>query len=85
MGHIANGPIYPIEEAPLLVSDAPDLAVSLKPVTNKPFTFTASDLIYQEKYKNLQLVPFFQIHDARYMMYWPYTTKEKLPEIQKAM
>lgn len=85
MGHIANGPIYPIEEAPLLVSDAADLAVSLKPVTNKPFTFTASDLIYQEKYKNLQLVPFFQIHDARYMLYWPFTTKEKLPEIQKAM
>lgn len=85
MGHIANGPIYPIEEAPLLVSDAADLAVSLKSVTNKPFTFTASDLIYQEKYKNLQLVPFFQIHDARYMLYWPFTTKEKLPEIQKAM
>ncbi|MFV8465460.1 beta-L-arabinofuranosidase domain-containing protein [Flavobacterium sp. LB1P62] len=85
MGHIANGPIYPIEDAPLLVSNNTDLATSLKAVANKPFTFSASDLIYQEKYKNLQLVPFFQIHDARYMLYWPYTTKEKLPEIQKAM
>lgn len=85
MGHIANGPIYPIEDAPLLVSNNTDLAVSVKPVKNKPFTFSASDLIYQEKYKNLQLVPFFQIHDARYMLYWPYTTKEKLPEIQRAM
>jgi DUF1680 family protein len=85
MGHIANGPIYPIEDAPLLVSDDTDLAVSLKSVKNKPFTFTASDLIYQEKYKKLQLVPFFQIHDARYMLYWPFTTKEKLPEIQRAM
>ncbi|MEY2869658.1 MAG: hypothetical protein RIR01_2158, partial [Bacteroidota bacterium] len=36
-------------------------------------------------FKNLQLVPFFQIHDARYMLYWPYTTKEKLPELQAAM
>ncbi|MFV8376280.1 beta-L-arabinofuranosidase domain-containing protein [Flavobacterium sp. LB1P71] len=85
MGHIANGPIYPIEDAPLLVSNNSHLATSLKAVANKPFTFSASDLIYQEKYKNLQLVPFFQIHDARYMLYWPYTTKEKLPEIQKAM
>ncbi len=85
MGHIANGSIYPIEDAPLLVSNNTDIAVSLKPVQNKPFTFTASDLIYQEKYKNLQLVPFFQIHDARYMLYWPFTTKEKLPEIQRAM
>ncbi|POY40067.1 glycosyl hydrolase [Flavobacterium alvei] len=85
MGHIASGPIYPIEDAPLLVSNNSDLAASLKSVENKPFTFSASDIIYQEKYKNLQLVPFFQIHDARYMLYWPYTTKEKLPEIQKAM
>ncbi|MBP6182046.1 glycoside hydrolase family 127 protein [Flavobacterium sp.] len=85
MGHIANGQIYPIEDAPLLVSNNTDLATSLKAVSNKPFTFSASDIIYQEKYKNLQLVPFFQIHDARYMLYWPYTTKEKLPEIQKAM
>lgn len=85
MGHIANGPIYPIEDAPLLVSNNTDLAASLTSVANKPFTFSASDLIYQEKYKNLQLVPFFQIHDARYMLYWPFTTQEKLPEIQKAM
>ncbi|TRX01870.1 glycoside hydrolase family 127 protein [Flavobacterium gawalongense] len=85
MGHIANGPIYPIEDAPLLVSNNTDLAASLKAVANKPFTFSASDLIYQEKHKNLLLVPFFQIHDARYMLYWPFTTKEKLPEIQRAM
>lgn len=85
MGHIASGPIYPIEDAPLLVSNNADLATSLKPVENKSFTFSASDIIYQEKYKNLQLVPFFQIHDARYMIYWPYTTQEKLPELQKEM
>lgn len=85
MGHIASGPIYAIEDAPLLVSNTTDLAASLKAVADKPFTFSASDIIYQEKYKNLQFVPFFQIHNARYMLYWPYTTQEKLPEIQKAM
>jgi len=85
MGHIANGKIYPIEEAPLLVAGTTDLASFLKPEKDKPFTFTASDIIYQENYKNLELVPFFQIHDARYMIYWPFTTKEKLPEIQKVM
>ncbi len=85
MGHIASGPVYPIEEAPLLVSNNADLANSLITEKGKPFAFTASDIIYQEKYKNLELVPFFQIHDARYMLYWPFTTKEKLPEIQKAM
>nr|WP_315258341.1 glycoside hydrolase family 127 protein [uncultured Flavobacterium sp.] len=85
MGHIASGSIYPIEDAPLLVSNNADLSSSLKTVAEKPFTFSASDIIYQEKYKNLLLVPFYQIHDARYVIYWPYTTQEKLPEIQKAM
>ncbi|WP_228520936.1 glycoside hydrolase family 127 protein [Flavobacterium sp. HJJ] len=85
MGHIASGPIYPIEDAPLLVSNNTDLAASLKTVADKPFTYSASDIIYQQKYKNLKLVPFFQIHNARYMLYWPYTTQEKLPKIQKAM
>ncbi|TDD94708.1 glycoside hydrolase family 127 protein [Flavobacterium cellulosilyticum] len=85
MGHIANGPIYPIEEAPLLISNNADLANSLIAEKGKSFVFTASDIIFQEKYKDLELVPFFQIHDERYMIYWPFTTKEKLPEIQKAM
>ena len=84
MGHIARGPLYPVEEAPLLIADA-DLATGLKPVKDKSLTFTASDLIYQEKYKHLQLVPFYTIHDARYMVYWPYTTKEKLPQLQATL
>ncbi|OYX23658.1 MAG: glycosyl hydrolase, partial [Algoriphagus sp. 32-45-6] len=37
MGHIASGPIYPIEEAPMLVSNSTDLAQSLKEIKNKPF------------------------------------------------
>lgn len=85
MGHIASGPIYPIEEAPMLVSNSNDLSASLKEIKDKPFTYSASDIIYQDQFKDLKLVPFFQIHDARYMLYWPYTTKEKLPELQAAM
>lgn len=85
MGHIASGPIYPIEEAPMLVFNSNDLSQSLKLVKDKPFTYSASDIIYQDQFKDLQLVPFFQIHDARYMLYWPYTTKERLPELQATM
>ena len=85
MGHIAKGPLYPVEDAPLLVSGGSDLAASVKPVDKKTLRFSASDLVYQDKYKKLKLIPFYQIHDARYMLYWPYTTKEKLPEIQRAI
>ncbi|MHA6247168.1 beta-L-arabinofuranosidase domain-containing protein [Pontibacter sp. CAU 1760] len=80
MGHIANGPLYPVEEAPVLVTSSRNLATALKPVAGKPLTFTASSLIASDKYKHVELVPFFQVHDARYMVYWPVAS----PEEQKA-
>ncbi|MCC9167687.1 glycoside hydrolase family 127 protein [Pontibacter sp. XAAS-A31] len=85
MGHIANGPLYSIEEAPVLVSSNKNLASALKPVAGKPMTFTASNLISSEKYKNVELVPFFQVHDARYMLYWPVTTPEELEARKEAL
>jgi DUF1680 family protein len=78
MGHIANGPLYPIEEAPIIVSSQKDAATALVPVTGRPLTFTASSVIYPDQYKRLQLVPFFMVHDARYMLYWPVTTPQEL-------
>lgn len=85
MGHIANGPLYPIEEAPVLVSSDKNIVSALKPVTGKSLTFTASSLISSSKYKNVELVPFFQVHDARYMVYWPVSTPEELEARQKAI
>ncbi len=85
MGHIANGPLYPVEEAPLLVSANPDVASAIKPVKGKPLTFTASNLIDDDQYKSLQLVPFYTVHDARYMIYWPLTTPEGLTKRKEAI
>ncbi|GEO03831.1 glycosyl hydrolase [Adhaeribacter aerolatus] len=85
MGHIASGPQYPIEEAPMLVSADKDLAAAVQPVADKPLTFRVANLLYPAKYKSLELVPFYQIHEARYMLYWPVTTPEKLENNRKAM
>lgn len=85
MGHIANGPLYSLEDAPLIISSTNRFEPVLEPVKTKPFTYKASDLIYQEKYKNLEFVPFFQLHDTRYMLYWPVNTVEKLEASQKLL
>lgn len=85
MGHIANGPLYPIETAPLLVSSQKNVTSALKPVQGKPLTFTASSVIYPEKYKDLQLVPFFTVHDARYIIYWPITNQEGLEKRKQSI
>ncbi|WP_218779770.1 glycoside hydrolase family 127 protein [Hymenobacter crusticola] len=74
MAHVPNGRLYPVEEAPVLVSTNPNVAEGIKPVAGQPLTFTAASLIDSDKYRNVQLVPFYQIHDARYMLYWPVTT-----------
>ncbi|MBC7914547.1 MAG: glycoside hydrolase family 127 protein [Pyrinomonadaceae bacterium] len=85
MGHIANGPLYPLEQAPVLVSSQNKFKPVLKPVKGKAMHFTAADIIYQTPFKNLELQPFFQIHDSRYMLYWPVSSKDKIAESQKLM
>ncbi len=85
MGHIANGPLYPVEDAPLLVTTEANVAAAIKQVSGKPLTFSASNLIYPDQYKSLQLVPFYTVHDARYMIYWPITTPEGLSKRREAI
>lgn len=74
MAHVPSGPLYPLEEAPVLVSTTQNVAEGIKPVAGKPLTFSAASLISSDAYRNVQLVPFYQIQDARYMVYWPVTT-----------
>ncbi len=74
MGHIAQGPVCPLEAAPLFVSDTRDFAARFRPVKGQPLTFTAPGLIQGGGPGQLQLIPFFRLHDARYTLYWPYST-----------
>ncbi|MES2277241.1 MAG: glycoside hydrolase family 127 protein [Bacteroidota bacterium] len=70
-GHIAGGSLYPMNQAPLLVRKEGDVSADLLPIKNAPLTFQVANMIYQPAYKNLVLKPFFEMHDARYMLYWP--------------
>lgn len=77
MGHIASGPLYPLDAAPLLVSDKKNIGSEITGSTH-PLNYNASKLIYQNNYKNLSLVPFYTLHNTRYIIYWPYSSKENL-------
>jgi hypothetical protein len=39
-------------------------------VPGRALTFTAPDLIRPRAARDLQLVPFFRVHDSRYQIYW---------------
>ncbi|MDN3582997.1 glycoside hydrolase family 127 protein [Mucilaginibacter flavus] len=69
-GYRARGKLYPLNEAPEVAVNNWDLSQALKPVKGKSQTYIAPQLIVQDKFKNLQLIPFYKLHDARYMIYW---------------
>ncbi|MCX2583358.1 glycoside hydrolase family 127 protein [Pedobacter sp. MR22-3] len=85
MGHIASGPLFPLSEAPLVSGKKTDLAQQLTPVKNEVLTFSAEKIIYQPKYKNLKLVPFYELAEKRYVVYFPYTNPENLEAKAKAI
>lgn len=69
--HIAHGSLLPLHEAPMLISDGLDRALqSIQPDPSAPLTFTAGELIQPRQYRNLKLIPFFRLHEARYVLYF---------------
>lgn len=85
MGHVANGPLYPIDKAPVIVSKDRDFSGIIKPIQGKPLTFTLSGLVYPKEQSSLELVPFFTVHEARYMIYWPVISPDSLEKRNMAM
>lgn len=84
MGHVAAGPLRPLDDAPMVVAEKSRLADALKQGKNQ-LTYTAPDLFVQPAYRNLVLKPFYTIHNSRYVIYFPYTKPEKLDSVRAAM
>ncbi|MGI4843373.1 MAG: beta-L-arabinofuranosidase domain-containing protein [Janthinobacterium lividum] len=74
MGHIAGGPVCPLEAAPMLVSDSLAFLRRFKPVKGKPLTFTAPGLVQGAAGSATEFIPFFRLHESRYTMYWQHAT-----------
>ncbi|MCY4745793.1 glycoside hydrolase family 127 protein [Pelomonas sp. UHG3] len=75
MGHIAHGAVCPQDAAPVFVSDKADFVRRFRAVPGQPLTFTAPGLIQgRPGADRLQLIPFFRLHDSRYMLYWGRST-----------
>jgi len=85
MGHIANGKQYPLQNMPMFVSNTADFASSIKPVNAKNLTYTASNLIYPAAKRNLELIPFYKVHDSRYIIYWQTVSENGLKTMQEKL
>lgn len=69
--HIAGGRMLPVNDAPIIIADDRNaLKSALKPVPGKALHFRTEGLKVVNAAENLELEPFYNIHDSRYMMYW---------------
>lgn len=85
MGHIASGALFPISDAPLVTGPKNTLANEIILTDKKRLTFSARNAIYQPRYKSLKLVPFYTLAEKRYVVYFPYSSEQTLPERAKAI
>ena len=69
MGHVASGKYYPLDQAYEIIGDKATYIAKLKDLGNLHF-----------RLDSLELQPFFEIHDARYQMYFQNYTKEQYQE-----
>lgn len=85
MGHVAHGPLRALDEAPMLQINDENWTEKVVPVEGESMTFKAPELIVPDSEKDLKLVPFFRVHDARYMVYWRTGTTQEIDSVRAAM
>lgn len=77
--YIAWGTLLPVTQAPHIVGERDEILAkleNLQPVAGKPLHFTCPGL-FQFAEEEVVLEPFYGIHDARYIIYWPSMTQEE--------
>jgi DUF1680 family protein len=86
-GHIATGPMYALNTSPLLTGTSSQINSAITKSASDNNIYTVGEAVVQDKFKNLKLVPFYKLHDTRYMLYWPVVSskdsvKQKEAELQ---
>lgn len=82
-GHIAHGIQIPQKEMPIVIGEKNDLASLVKPVPGKPMTFMLTNLFPEKYSRGLELIPFFKLHESRYIIYFAQATADEAKTIQK--
>ncbi len=83
-GHIAHGPQIPLNDIPTILGDPASVLTHLEVVKGKDLTFKLNGLFPQNRFSNgLELIPFYKIHEERYIIYFPQANQDKIELIQK--
>jgi DUF1680 family protein len=82
-GHIAHGPRLPLAEMPTIIGSTDSILNYLTKDNRKPINFTLGANIYPERFRNLNLQPFYLIHESRYTIYFPIVSHNQFKEQQE--
>ncbi|PRX46851.1 glycoside hydrolase family 127 protein [Salegentibacter salegens] len=83
-GHIAEGEKIALSDLPVFLAENDENWLEkIKRVNDQNLKFSAEEIIFPQKFKNLEFVPFYEIHEARYAIYLPIETPESYENIQK--
>jgi DUF1680 family protein len=83
-GHIAHGPQIPLNEIPTILGNSDAVLNHLENVNGEDLTFKLKGLYPQNKFaEGMKLVPFYKIHEQRYIIYFPQANQDKIEMIQK--
>ncbi len=85
--HIAHGPLVSLFDTPIMVGSRDEIMKkiqNMKPVEGKPLHYTLPGMFTGE-FENIELEPFFRIHDSRYMMYWLTMDEKDYSELKNEM
>ncbi len=83
-GHIAQGEKYPLQDMPVIISQPDAVVGEIHPVAGEALTFTIDNL-EPKKYADLNLIPFFRLHESRYVIYWQVETAEEYEKMQQEL
>ena len=77
-GQLAVGKKLPINEAPILINNNIDeIAAQIKDIEGQPLHFMLETKTVNRPSSAVnELMPFFELHDSRYMMYWLALTED---------
>ena len=81
MGHVAHGPVVPLDQVPVVLASAKELPSKIvaDPAAG-PLAYRLVGVLEPAVPGGLPLLPFFRLHDQRYQMYWQLTTREGLEQ-----
>lgn len=86
MAHVAAGPVLPLHKAPVLLPDGKPLEGHVKADTGAgPLHFRLTEIVEPAVDGGVPLLPFYQLHDSRYQMYWESATLGDLAARKKQL